>query len=117
MAMLFREVQNTLLNKVAGSTVIFFPIFQLGCFKALATFTSFSLSTGLSCHDLLILDGHGLIASRRRYNTCGYTCLSAPHDAVRITRRSAPSELQFLSLCTVLWSLVYKVFIVELAVL
>lgn len=40
--------EQTLLKRVAESTVIFFPIFQLGCFKASATLTSFSLSTGQS---------------------------------------------------------------------
>lgn len=39
---------QTLLKRVAESTVIFFPIFQLGCFKASATLASFSLSTGQS---------------------------------------------------------------------
>lgn len=38
----------TLLKRVAESTVIFFPIFQLGCFKASATLTSFNFSTGQS---------------------------------------------------------------------
>ena len=40
--------KQTLLKSVAESTVIFFPIFQLGCFNASATLTSFSLSTGKS---------------------------------------------------------------------
>lgn len=40
--------EQTLLNKVAESTVIFFPMLQLGCFKASATLASFSFSTGQS---------------------------------------------------------------------
>jgi len=40
--------KETLLKSVAESTVIFFPILQLGCFNASATLTSFSFSTGQS---------------------------------------------------------------------
>ena len=62
------EQKPTLLKRVAESTVIFFPMFQLGCFRASATLTSFNFSTGKSLSStVLSVSLHNMISKTIKY--------------------------------------------------